>query len=264
MNTSLLPGRGVALFFLGFISLLATTPTLAQPSPASTEPKARAIQSKGAFGIPYFSATYALQKFGITGATIKVRFAPKGKYLIYSQTTQAAGLLRLFRHDTIQAESVMPKNRPIPLPKVYRFSDTGGGHNAHAIVHFDRKTLIATGHITNGNAIHVKIDPSTLDRLSLQLALMQAVAHRRHPLNFTTVETWNKLSHYHFKLTGKESIHTPLGTINTVVIERTWKKKKTRFVFWLAPKLHYLPVKLEQIKDNNSPIVMMLQSVHWF
>ncbi len=218
----------------------------------------------GAFGIPFFTAKYALQKYGITGATITVRFTPDGKYLIYSQTTRAAGLLRLFRRDVIHAESILPQGTRVPLPKEYRFSDTGGGYDQHAIIHFDRKIGLATGNIPNGNKIHVKILPNTLDRLSLQLALMQAVAENCKTLRFTTVESWNKLSHYTFRNLGKTIVDTPMGRLRTVHLERLWNKKDTRFDFWLAPSLHYLPVKLEQTKlKDSSELVMVLESVRW-
>lgn len=218
----------------------------------------------GAFGIPFFTAKYALQKYGITGATITVRFAPEGKYLIYSQTTRAAGLLRLFRRDVIHAESILPQDTRMPLPKEYHFSDTGGGYDQHAIVHFDRKIGLATGNIPNGNKVRVKILPNTLDRLSLQLALMQAVAENRKVLRFTTVESWNKLSHYTFRNLGETVVDTSMGELKVVHLERLWNKRGIRFNFWLAPSLHYLPVRLEQTKlKDSSKLVMVLESVQW-
>lgn len=218
----------------------------------------------GAFGIPFFTARFALKKFDITLAHVTISFQPQGKHLVYRQKTEAAGLLRLFRKDVITEESILPVGTLVPLPTQYRFAHTGGGHNQHAVVNFDRKTLRATGRTPDGQAVHVAIQPRTLDRLSLQLALIQAVSQGRKSLTFTTVETANKLSHYTFHDLGHTRINTPLGTMDTVHVRRLWKRKQIRFDFWLAPSLHYLPVKLEQTHlKNGSTLSLYLESLHW-
>lgn len=218
----------------------------------------------GSFGIPFFTAQYALKKFDITVAHVTITFEPRGNHLVYRQKTEAAGLLRLFRKDVIVEESILPSGTLVPLPTQYRFTHTGGGHDQHAVVYFDRKTLRATGRTPKGEPVHVAIGPHTLDRLSLQLALMQAVSQGRRPLTFTTVETADKLSHYTFHDLGHTRIDTALGAMDVVRIQRLWKRKRIRFDFWLAPSLHYLPVKLEQTQlKNGSTLSLYLESVHW-
>jgi hypothetical protein len=217
-----------------------------------------------AFGIPFFTAEYVLKKFDMTVAHVTISFQPRGDQLVYKQVTEAAGVVRLFRKDVITEESILPRNTLVPLPIEYRYDHTGGDHDQHAVLHFDRKTLRASGQTPKGDAVHVAIEPDTLDRLSLQLALMQAVSQGRKQLAFTTVETADKLSHYDFHDLGHTRIDTALGKLGTVHIQRLWKRKQIRFDFWLAPTLHEVPVKLEQTElKNGSTLSLYLESIHW-
>lgn len=218
----------------------------------------------GAFGIPFFTAEYALKKYDMTVAQVTISFQPRGNELVYKQVTKAAGLVRLFRKDVITEQSILPRNTLVPLPIEYRYDHTGGNHDQHAVLRFDRKTLRASGRTPKGEAVHVAIEPDTLDRLSLQLALMQAVAQGRKRLEFTTVETADKLSHYTFHDLGHTRIDTALGKLDTVHIQRLWKRKRIRFDFWLASMLHDIPVKLEQTElKDGSTLSLYLESIHW-
>lgn len=217
----------------------------------------------GAFGIPFFTAHYVLKQYGLTAADVTVSFGPENGRLIYRQVSLPAGMVAWFRHDRISEESVLAPG-PVPLPLEYRFVHSGNGPTQEALIRFDRGQGKATGRMQNGDAVKVAIEPDTLDRLSLQLALMQAVAQGRKSLRFTTVETKDKLSHYDFHNLGRETIATSLGRLETVHLQRIWEAKHLRYDFWLAPSLHDLPVKLTQIEGNDSSgLALYLQSVDW-
>ncbi|AOU98609.1 hypothetical protein BI364_12145 [Acidihalobacter yilgarnensis] len=243
-----------ALALFGGLVLAPTVPAAAATSP-------QAVNT--AFGIPFFSAQYALKKLGLTVAKITVSFGRENGRLIYRQVTLPAGVITWFRHDRITEESLLAPG-PVPLPTEYRFLHTGDGPTKQAVIHFDRQTDEASGHMQNGDPVKVAIDPGTLDRLSLQLALMQAVAKGQKTLRFTTVETKNKLSHYDFHDLGHDTVMTPLGQLDTLHLQRVWQAKHIRFDFWLAPSLHDLPVKLIQTDGDGASLGLYLQSVRWY
>lgn len=220
--------------------------------------------AQGAFGIPFFTAHYVLNKFGVDAAETTLSFQPDGKNkVIYTQTTHAIGIFSWFFHQKIIERSILPRNSKIPLPIEFTYSETGGGKNVHARIVFDRKALIATGVDRQGRPVHVKIQPDTVDFLSIQLALIQAVAEHKKNLNFTVVQSANKLSHYDFTYAGEKRIHTPLGELNTIVVQR-FRGHKDRYDFYLAPRLHYLPVRLVQTKlKDDSKLTLNLRSVQW-
>lgn len=224
---------------------------------------ASAQSTNAAFGIPFFTAHYILKNLGLSVAHVTVTFGREKGQLIYRQVTSPAGVIAWFRHDHITEESVLAPGAT-PLPIEYRFVHTGHGPTKRAVIHFDRQHDLATGHMQNGDPVKVTIDPGTLDRMSLQLALMQAVASGRRPLHFTTVETKNKLSHYVFHDLGPATVITSLGRLDTIHLQREWQAKHIRFDFWLAPSLHDLPVKLTQTgQGDSSNLSLYLQSVSW-
>lgn len=247
-------GALLRLFFLTGCILLAPTAIAASHTPSS---------KNSAFGIPFFTAHYTLNKFGLAVAHVTVTFTRQKGQLIYREVTKPAGILAVFRHDRITEESRLAPGKQ-PLPIEYHFIHAGDGPTKEAVVHFNRHTLEATGHMQNGDPVKVSIHPDTLDRLSLQLALMQAIANQRKPLRFTTVETKNKLSHYDFHYLGDTSVVTPLGRLDTIHLQRIWKAKHMHFDFWLAPTLHDLPVKLVRTRaGKGSGLALYLQSVNW-
>lgn len=250
--------RPVNLFRLLLVTgcLLLAQTVIAAPHSSSSK--------DSAFGIPFFTADYTLNKYGLAVAHVTVTFTRQKGQLIYREVTKPAGILAVFRHDRITEESRLAPGRKRPLPVEYHFIHSGDGPTKEAVVHFNRHTLEATGHMQNGDPVKVSIHPDTLDRLSLQLALMQAVANQRKHLRFTTVETKDKLSHYDFHYLGDASVVTPLGRLDTIHLQRIWKAKRMHFDFWLAPSLHELPVKLVRTRaGNGSGLALYLQSVHW-
>lgn len=221
-------------------------------------------RADGAFGIPFFTAHYTLQEYGISAATSTISFQPQGKQLLYTQRTHAIGLFSLFFKQIIEERSWLAPDTLVPLPTLFTYDETGGGKNIHARIQFDRKTLKATGVDRKGQAVNLTIEPDTVDFLSIQLAIIQAVMQHRKPLDFTVVQSADKLTHYHFAYAGEKRIHTPMGEMATVIVQRIRKHKKIRYDFYLAPSLHYLPVKLTQTKLNNgSTLTLTMQSVKW-
>ncbi|APZ43927.1 DUF3108 domain-containing protein [Acidihalobacter ferrooxydans] len=218
----------------------------------------------GAFGIPFFTAKYILHQYGIDAAESTISLQPDGTRIVYTQRTHAIGFLSLFFKQTIAERSLLAPDTTLPLPTQFTYDETGGGKNIHARILFDRKTLRATGTDRKGKPVNVAIEPDTVDFLSIQLAIIQAVAQHKKRLDFTVVQSADKLNHYHFAYAGTERIHTPMGTLDTVIVQRFRDHKKVRYDFYLAPALHYLPVKLTQTKmDNGSTLTLSIQSVHW-
>ena len=44
---------------------------------------------------------------------------------------------------------------------------------------------------------------------------------------------------------GEEKVNTPLGDLNTIKVQNTKPDDVRKLIFWCAPELKYLPVKIE-------------------
>jgi hypothetical protein len=62
----------------------------------------------------------------------------------------------------------------------------------------------------------------------------------------------NKIGQYCFRITGKETIDTALGQIETIVVERVRKPESPRRTrFWFAPSLDYTIARLEHQEQKG-------------
>ncbi len=68
----------------------------------------------------------------------------------------------------------------------------------------------------------------------------------------TVVEN-GKLREYFARLLGHEALSGPDGPLETLVFEHQRNGSRRATTFWLAPSLDYLPVRIEQRKDDKNP-----------
>jgi hypothetical protein len=67
---------------------------------------------------------------------------------------------------------------------------------------------------------------------------------------------------YIFETMGEETIETPLGELQTIkLIRRRQDNNDRQSIFWSAPEMNYLPVKLE-ITDEGEKTVVIIDSLN--
>lgn len=107
------------------------------------------------------------------------------------------------------------------------------------------------------------LETGMVDRLAMQIAVQTWVIDRKgqpgpETFSVTKVED-ERVKTYTFRITGREAVPTPAGTFETVRVERVNDKKKST-VFWLAPKRGYSAVRVQQTKDGDEQIKMVLKN----
>jgi len=110
------------------------------------------------------------------------------------------------------------------------------------------------------NTVHYQKDESTKET-ELQAGQLDMITHRlqlRRDLNAGEktfsypVISRGKLKQYHYRVAGEEVLHTALGPLRTVKVERTNASDDRSFTAWLASDWDHLIVKLEQQKNGDS------------
>ena len=228
---------GVTIFLLVGTAFAAATPT-----------------------IPLYHATYSVGRndLRIGNAQFSLTKSQNGIYT-YESVTQAAGLAALFLSDVITEISHFTVADGRLQPLLYSYEHTGSDHDRSQSIRFEWNRDIA--YIVDGNKHHtVPIEKGTYDRALAQLALSidMAAGHLR--------ETYNVLDHgtlhrYSMQRARKAQLHTPAGTYDTVEIARDDAKKGRVTTFWLAPKLDYLPVKMQQTESGKATITLVLAEI---
>lgn len=212
--------------------------------------------------IPDFTATYTVAKAGldVISTTITLR---RGERIEYRAESEPIGLASWFFGDQrIQELSVLKQVEQEVVPLEYRYVHEGSDENRNEHYQYNWTRNVANVY-SRGDERTLKIPDGTLDNSSLQLALMQDAGKGaktyRHP-----VISRGELKTYAFSNLGTETIETELGAFATVKLERRKDdEENTTYTTWYAPKLHYLPVRVENREDGGVVLSLVLEEVEW-
>src|SRR5699024_2867517 len=108
----------------------------------------------------------------------------------------------------------------------------------------------------------LKIPEGASDPFLAQLKLSRRVAKGMREGHFPVVNR-NELDIYHLKVVGSERVTVPKGAFFPIRVERSDPDSTRVTACWLAPKLNYVPVKVQQIKDGESVFRLELKSIEF-
>lgn len=102
------------------------------------------------------------------------------------------------------------------------------------------------------------LNGQVLDQLSYQQALANDIANgKQNNLEYHLIDG-SEIESHHFRLLGTEVIETPMGSFNTLKLERVRAQDSGRSTtIWLATDWDYLLTKIEQ--TNSSGLQIQLQ-----
>ena len=208
--------------------------------------------------LPMFNAEYSLKRNGITlGISTRTLTTAKDGTYIYASTTRATGIIAWFVKDNIDEYSNWSFDGSQLRPQEYVYNRHGGSKTRHVKLKFDWQHLIVTNTI-DGDPWRMEIPPNAQDKLVYQLSIMYDLLKGKKDLEYKIADG-GKLKDYTFDIEGEEELNTALGKIKTVRIQRIGDRRDT--TVWCAPKLYYLPVRLEQQDTDGSHLTMQLTSV---
>ena len=89
---------------------------------------------------------------------------------------------------------------------------------------------------------------------------MQATAKGEKDMSYHVID--KKIKTFSYRRDGEEVVDTPMGKKNTIrLIQTDTGKRKVHY--WLCPELNYIPVRIEQFKNDKSNLIMTLDSLKW-
>ena len=208
--------------------------------------------------LPMFNAVYSLKRNGITlgTSTRSLSSGNDGTY-IYASNTHATGIISWFVRDQIDEYSKWTFNDGHIRPMEYVYHRHGGIKSRNVKLKFDWQHLTVTNTI-NGDAWHMKIPADAQDKLVYQLSIMYDLSKGKKALEYKIADG-GKLKDYSFEIDGEEILNTVMGRLKTLRIQRIGDKRDS--TVWCAPKLYYLPVKLEQQDTDGSHLSMQITSL---
>lgn len=219
-----------------------------------------AAQAEYAAGLHTFQAEYALYAKNTRAARVVRSLARlDDNSYEYRSETKTVGLISLIRklHVVESSRLVVAENMLQPL--YYSYRRTGYRKKRDVSIEFNRETGKITNTI-NGDFWHLPMEPAVMDKLLYQLAIMYDLQNGRTPASYRIADGGG-IKTYQFEKLGEEVVETPLGSFNTIKMLRRKPGSSRRSVFWCAPELEYLQVKVEHTEKDGSKTVAVLKSL---
>jgi hypothetical protein len=206
-----------------------------------------------------FEATYKWIWHGMTVAISSVRLERQGdNKWVYRSKSEPRGLGRMFSERPIQ-ESVLQVTDDGVHPLSYKADDGTSATKRDANVQFDWEHKRVTG-VYEDTKVDMPLQPGIQDDLSIQIALMVELL-RGHTPDKLLLINGNALREYRYARDGEETLKTPLGDIPTLIY-RSEKQNSPRVTrFWCAPSLGYVPLRVQQKRNDDVEWTMEIQSV---
>lgn len=208
--------------------------------------------------LPAFSAQYKLYANGLEIGEIDRNFSPSetnSNSYIYRSETRTTGLASLFNKDVIIEQSSMNYEQHKIRPVKYTYERTSGKKGKNIEVQFDWTNRKITN-VVDETIMHFDLEQDILDKLMYQYVLMHDIKNNRLPFTYPIV-SGRKIKVYNFRIINEETIDTPLGKFDTVKIERIRKDSEERTILWCAHKLDFLPIKVENIEEDDKTVAVI-------
>jgi Protein of unknown function (DUF3108) len=205
-----------------------------------------------------YTATYAGIWHGITVAVSTLQLEHTGDTWTFSSRSEPRGIGKM-------ASGVFP---PLQLSVVritdqgvlpQSFKSSGGDPGKSVELNYDWQTHKVTGTYER-TKVDLPLTPQVQDDGSVQLGLMVELLAGRTPPTVQLIDK-NSVREYEFSRDGEATIKTPMGDVHTVVF-KSQKKYSPRITrFWCAPDRGYVPLRVQQKRDDDVQWTMEIQSL---
>ena len=176
-----------------------------------------------------------------------------GRWRFRSQVIPAGMLTSLVSgriEEITELEHLKGRVRPLS----YRFQRRGLARDRDVSVRFDWDRLRAYNEV-NGDRWSMAIPDDALDKHSLVLAVSADLRADRLAAAYPVADG-GRLKTYTHQRAGEERLSTPLGWLDTIKLRRIRPGRQRDTLFWHAPELDFVPVRIER-RDRGGRLLRM-------
>lgn len=209
--------------------------------------------------VPTYTAHYEVEYKGRRVGESTQALQRDGDVYRFESVTRARGVARLLRPRPVVEQSAFEAHGETLRPLDFRLEDgtRRGDDNVH--IAFDWAAGTARIETAEG-MVELPLEHGVYDRATLQLALMQELAAEGTPgphglIDDETIKT------YRYEIAGMETLETPAGTHAALKVTQTREGSSRHTIIWAAPALEYLPIKIEQRRNDEVLTTLLLESV---
>lgn len=199
-----------------------------------------------------FSSIYAVKKGFVEIGEVRRTLTRSGDgHYVFQSVTVTTGMAAWVVKGSITERSTWTLKNGIIQPVEY-FFERAFGKGKQIRLLFDWNKNIVTN-VVNKDPWVMPLEPETLDKLVYQIALMRDMAPGKREYTYKIADG-GRTKTYQAVVLGEEVTETPAGIFQTIKITRVGDKRGT--TLWCAPKLNYLPVRIEQTDEDEFVAVL--------
>ena len=205
-----------------------------------------------------YTATYAGIWRGMTVAVSTLKLEQTGDTWTFSSRSEPRGIGKVASgvFPPLQVSVVRVTDQGV-LPQ--SFKSSGGNADKSIELTYNWQTHKVAG-TYEGTKVDLPLTPRVQDDGSVQLGLMVELLAGRTPPNVQLIDK-NSVREYEFSRDGEATIKTAMGDVHTLVF-KSQKKNSPRITrFWCAPDHGYIPMRVQQKKDDDVQWTLEIQSL---
>jgi hypothetical protein len=209
-----------------------------------------------------FEAHFAANFRGLNAgqSELKLQKQPDGRWR-YSSRSVAQGVFRLAisGEPTQQSLFTLHDGQVKPLEFSSEVGTSSGDRDQSMRFDWDAGRVTGTA---EGRTVDLPLEPGVLDAMSVQIAMMLKLINGQSPDRFRMIDK-TKIKDYVYTREGEQTVQTPLGPQRTVIYRSTREGATRGTLFWCAPALNHVPVRVERRNGSRVEWFMTLQSLQF-
>ena len=213
--------------------------------------------------IATYSAIYDVHYKGrrVGTSEFSVRWDSATRHYHYASNTRVKGLLRLISPKPVieESEFLLTTEFVQPLNYLYEDGSRKGDDNFRIAFDWTGNTAEING---DSGPVAITLSPNTLDRASLQVAIMRDLAAGSAVGPYLFVDDDGLKTYEYSEEEGAEA-DTGMGQIAVRRFRQQRQGSSRSTILWMAPSLRYLPVRIEQIRNGEIETVFALDTVEF-
>jgi Protein of unknown function (DUF3108) len=200
-------------------------------------------------GIARYTAEYEVETDGHRVANAEFRVAENADGYVFSSSARARGVLRLVRPDPAVDRSEFSLVDDRIVPSMFRYEDGSRKGEDNFSVVFDSAASEVRVNSAAGTQT-LPLEAGLLDRGAVQVALMRDLSACRLPGPYRYVDD-DGIGEYRFERVDDLAAETGIGTLDTIRFSQQREGSSRKTIFWLAPELAFLPVRIDQFRNGE-------------
>jgi hypothetical protein len=211
-------------------------------------------------GVATYTATYTVQYKGKEAGVSdwSVRSLGDDRYEFLARIT-AKGMLKLIRpKPTIERSQFRLEGNTLrPLEYWFEDGSRSGEDNWHVV--FDWERRVATVSTAEARR-ELNVPGNAIDIGTLKAAVMRDLAAKGLPGPYEITDE-DSVGTYEYTDGGAATLETGVGSLETRIFVQQRAGSSRSTWMWVAPSLDFLPVRVEQRRDNEVQTSFLLTSV---